>query len=693
MKKKVLTLLGALAALGLAACDPAAPASSAPASTPASSQPAASSKPASSKPASSKPASSSKPADPVADATGHIWAADTDVAADAEAGTVAYKKAVTTTPTTDKAVRFKVNESVVTLNEGSTRKDRTPEGYIKVTSDGMGFSFKIKVDKDYSGKLYLFGVMDGWSSNTGASFFNNGTQNTKIEVNGTEVNMDAEKKHTYGDYFADGDPAGDNLSPEGYAPTGNIVLRAGVNEIKYTRVKTLNMLIKDFVFVVEEAKEWSDPTTVPADATAGTVGYKKYVNNFDGSIKIEFAALDGTMAEGSSNKEGTPEGYLKLNSNGNSISYKFNLDANLDGKLYQRGMMDSYDANKKVTYYSQTKGAKHGNFKATLNGSTVYYGDKKDVTYGSMLGDATQTINDGKKDVTYSMPADCLIGDGFLKNGENTFTFERVDSYNLAISDFVFIGKAASAHAALDETAEWKYDEISVWQEMPNDTFKWNRVDSEWGPDTQHPDEPATCVAPGKTYEAEKTSGLSRSVDTPINPNAHAWVPGESVKNSDDKDVFNVECSACHETGIAIAATSYSNADAVDSVDASKGVKAKSNAEFEWKVVLPKDVYFSIALDMKCDKNLGEAMSSRGFKVKVNDVEVPTTFDATKSPNDLGMSASKAATIVLADSAQIARDANNEVSIKLSCVGYRLYYTNYLVLTEVEAPTPTPSAE
>ena len=683
MKKKVLTLLGALAALGLAACDPAAPASSAPASTPASSQPAASSKPASSKPASSKPASSSQPAGPVADATGHIWAADTDVAADAEAGTVAYKKAVTTTPTTDKAVRFKVNESVVTLNEGSTRKDRTPEGYIKVTSDGMGFSFKIKVDKDYSGKLYLFGVMDGWSSNTGASFFNNGTQNTKIEVNGTEVNMDAEKEHTYGDYFADGDPAGDNLSPEGYAPTGNIVLRAGVNEIKYTRVKTLNMLIKDFVFVVEEAKEWSDPTTVPADATAGTVAYKKYVNNFDGSIKIEFAALDGTMAEGSSNKEGTPEGLLKLNSNGNSISYKFNFDANLDGKLYQRGKMDSYGSNKKITYYSQTKGAKHGNFKATMNGSTVYYGDKKDVTYGSMLGDDVDANN-------YSNLADCLIGDSFLKNGENNFTFERVDSYNLAISEFVFIGKAASAHAALDETAVWKMDEISHWKEMPNDTFKWNRADNEWEADPDHPDVPATCVSTGKTYEREKESHLTREKDTPINPDAHANL---TVKNSDGKDVYMAgECPDCHETvegGTRIAATSYSNAAAVDSVDASKGVKAKSNAEVEWKVVLPKDGYFSIALDMKCDKNGDHAMSERGFALKVNDTVVATTFDGTQTPDALGMSASNAATIVLANSVQIARDEHNEVSIKLSCTGFRLYYTNYLVLTEVAAPTPS----
>ncbi|MCR5092279.1 MAG: hypothetical protein K6B51_06255 [Bacilli bacterium] len=690
MKKKVLTLLGVLAALGLAACDPAAPASSAPAdSTPASSKPA-SSKPASSKPASSKPASSSQPAGPVADATGHIWAADTDVAADTEAGTVAYKQAVTTTPTTDKAVRFKVNESVVTLNEGSTRKSGTPEGYIKVTSDGMGFSFKIKVDKSYSGKLYLFGVMDGWGSNTGASFFNSGTQNTKIEVNGTEVNMDAEKEHTYGDYFADGDPAGDNLSPEGYAPTGNIVLKAGVNEIKYTRVKTLNMLIKDFVFVVEEAKEWSDPTTVAADATAGTVAYKKYVNNFDGSIKIEFKALDGTMAEGSTNKDGTPEGLLKLNSNTNSISYKFNFDANLDGKLYQRGKMDSYGSNKNITYYSQTKGAKHGNFKATMNGSTVYYGDKKDVTYGSMLGDDVDA--DG-----YSNLADCLIGDSFLKNGENNFTFERVDSYNLAISEFVFIGKAANAHAALDETAVWKMDDISHWKEMPNDTFKWNRADNEWEADPDHPDVPATCSTAGESHLREKESGLTKTVATSINPAAHVWVDmtgeGATVQNSDGKTVTNIECSECHKKGAKISVNDYVEGAQFDK-DADKAadsIRPKQGTAISYKIVAPVAGYYAIDLGCLCKSNEGVAMSSRQFAVSVDSNPATVDLDGTKKPSDLGMGPTVTSPVNVRLVSCVELTAA-EHTISITVASYRLYYSGFVTIAQVDAPTPTPAA-
>ena len=539
MKKKVLTLLGALAALGLAACDPAAPASSAPASNPASSQPAASSKPAeSSKPASSKPASSSKPADPVADATGHIWAADTDVAADTEAGTAAFKKAVTTTPATDKAVRYKVNQSVVTYPEGSSRKSDTPEGYTKLSDNGQMLTFKFKSDKLSKGKLYLFGVMDNYSSNTNQGLYYNGSPNVEVKVNNNVVDVSDWANHTYADYLEEGGE-GTN-SKEGYVPVGDVVLKEGVNEVSYKRVQTRNMLIKDFVFVVEETTEWSDPTTVAADATAGTVAYKKYTNNLDGSIKIEFKALDGTMAEGSENKSGTPDGYLKLKTDGHSISYKFNFDANLDGKFYQRGMMDSYSSNKSCTYYTNSQGKnneKESNFEFTANAVKVYTGDKRGVTYGTMLGDEANTENSG-----YSAVSDCEIGDAFIKNGENNITFKRLHSYNLTISEFVFIGKAGNAHTAPAENAEWHMDENSHWQEVANDSFKWNRAENEWERDPEHDVISTACNVDDQLAYKEKTTGETKMVPGPSSAE-HAWVAGDKVA-----DVTPSSCSACHKT-------------------------------------------------------------------------------------------------------------------------------------------------
>ena len=689
MKKNVLTLLGALAALGLASCQtPVADSSVAPASesaqTSASAEASGSKSTTTSASKSSTPASSSTQAGPTTDATGHIWAADTDEAGDTETGAVAYKKALTTTPATDKAVRFKVNESVVTLNSGSTRKSGTPSGYIKVTSDNMGFSFKLKLDKNYTGKLYLYGVMDGWSSNTGSSFFNNGTtQNTKIEVNGEEVDMSAQKGKTYLDYFGDGTPAGDGLSPEGYAPIGDVVLRAGVNTIAYTRVKTLNMLVKDFVFVVEEAQEWSAPTEVPADATAGTVAYKKYTNNFDGSVKIEFKATDGTLSDGAAIKSGTPDGYLKLDANTQSISYKFNLDANLDGKLYQRGMMDNYSgSNKNCTYYSQSKGAQHGNFKATLNGTNVYFGDKKDATYASMFGDETQTIGE----VTYSTLKDCEIGEGFLKNGENTFTYERVDSYNLTISDFVFIGKAASAHAALDETAEWKKDEISHWKEMPNDSFKWNRADNVWEADPDHTSTPATCTNAGKAYEKEAESGLTREVDLPLDPEAHTWEDGTPATNTSGKTVTPIECSGCHKKGAKISVNDYEG-DAATNVDTAnaggEGSFKPKKVDIGYKLIVPTTGYYNISLGMVYLNNGTTAMSSRSFEVKVNGTAVALTLDTTKSPNDLGISKDGDPKDIVLAGAQLEA---GEVTISFKNPDYRVAFKGYVMIVEAEAP-------
>ncbi|MBQ2052630.1 MAG: hypothetical protein II494_02955, partial [Bacilli bacterium] len=306
-----------------------------------------------------------------------------------------------------------------------------------------------------------------------------------------------------------------------------VVLKEGVNEVSYKRVQTRNMLIKDFVFVVEETTEWSAPTPVAADATAGTVAYKKYTNNLDGSIKIEFAALDGTMAEGSENKNGTPAGYLKLKSDGHSISYKFNFDANLDGKFYQRGMMDSYSSNKSCTYYTNSQGKnneKESNFEFTANAVKVYTGDKRGVTYGTMLGDEANTENSG-----YSVVSDCEIGDAFIKNGENNITFKRLHSYNLTISEFVFIGKAGNAHTAPAENAEWHMDDNSHWQEAANDSFKWNRAENEWEADPDHPDVPATCSSTGTSYLKEKTTGATKTVELPIDPAAHTLVEGQKV--------------------------------------------------------------------------------------------------------------------------------------------------------------------
>jgi hypothetical protein len=249
-KAKFLTILGVMLALGVTACNGNTAKSS------------SSVKPASV--STSEKSSTSKSTTsiyvPPEYPDGHKFSADTDVAANAEAGTVAYKKA--TCDDNDGAVRLIVNQSVVTYASGSSRKSGTPNGYTKLSKDDQSFSFKIDVEKAYTGVLYLLGCMDGWSTdgNRNAGFYREGSPSAKIEVNSVALDAAGQQNKTYRDYFGedqidtDLSSPSDHLSKDGYAPFAAVTLKQGVNEVKYTRLQTQNMLIKDFVFVLTEAK-------------------------------------------------------------------------------------------------------------------------------------------------------------------------------------------------------------------------------------------------------------------------------------------------------------------------------------------------------------------------------------------------------------------------------------------------------
>lgn len=665
-KTKILTVLSVLLAMGLTACN-----------QPKSSEPEPSSEPpvvsSSVEPSSSVAPSSSQAPVEVPDPSGHKWGADADVAADATAGTVAYKKA--TCSDNDGATRLKVNQSVVTYADGSTRKDGTPEGYTKLTSNNQSFSFKFKSDKKYVANLYLYGCMDGWgsSSNHSAGFYYQNQPNVEIKLNDEVLDLSGSKSGSYAQWF--GEDASDedsSLSKEGYAPVGRVVINEGVNEVVYKRVQTLNMLIKNFVFIGFE-NEWGAAQDVAADATAGTVAYKKYVNNLDQSIKIEWKALDGTLAEGSTNKDGTPEGFLKLNTNGNSIDYKFNFNANLDGKIYQRGMMDSWSANKNTTYFSQSKGAKYGNFELKVNDSLVYIGDKRDVKYVDMLGDG-----DNAEVTGYSNVADCLIGEAFIKNGANTVSFKRVDSYNLAVSYFVFIGKAGNAHT--NPAADAAYagqDDNSHWQAVENDNFKFNRGEHQWIDDPDHPDEPATtCNGTGKHYLKCSVCGKQK-IETIASTIPHTWTEKTAVKNSDNKDVVPVECSVCHKLGYQMNENDYSSGEFGAGDNAADALRPSQGKAIVYKIVVSAAGNYSLNFSMFCKSNDTVAMSQRGFSVKVNDVAATVTLDGTKTPKQLGMTSSVAVSVEMCASIPLNQGEN---TIAITCASYRLHYKGNLLV-------------
>ena len=443
-KAKILTILGVMLAMGVTACTGTTnPDTSKPSSNP-SSQPQPSQSSGGDKTSSTPSSTSSTPApSPVADPDGHHFGADADVAADAEAGTVAYKKAECAD--NDGFSRLKINQSAVTYGANSSRKSGTPDGYTKLANDGETMSFKIKADKKYSGKLFLYGVMDGYSSNYTKNFCYYGrngatpTPNVEVKVNGEVVDISAQKNVTFQDIFgAESDPNTDNLSPENYALLGNIVLNEGVNEIIYKRVQTLNMLIKDFVFVVEEYSEWGPVQNVAAKGD-GYVAYTKRESRIDGATKIEINALDGAFAEGSTNKDGTAEGYLKLNTNGNKISWKFDFEKAGFAQIYQYGFMDSFSSNVNKTYShtsstDASKTTEEGNLRVKFNEAVVDKGPYMHISFADLTADGDVLFEESKN---YSPVALLPLGQATMAAGDNTLEFERLGSYNFVISKLV----------------------------------------------------------------------------------------------------------------------------------------------------------------------------------------------------------------------------------------------------------------
>ena len=175
----------------------------------------------------------------------------------------------------DGVIRLKVNQSKVTYDKGE-RKSGTPEGYTKLKTDGDIMSFKFNYDHFAIGKLYFFGRMDGFSTdaNRASGVYDNGSPNVEVKINGDVVDMSAQKNTTYVDVFGEESIATDMESPsnylsnEGYFPVGDIVLQDGVNQLIYKRVKTRNMIIKDFVFVVENSEHTHvAATTYSSDET------------------------------------------------------------------------------------------------------------------------------------------------------------------------------------------------------------------------------------------------------------------------------------------------------------------------------------------------------------------------------------------------------------------------------------------
>ena len=177
----------------------------------------------------------------------------------------------------------------------------------------------------------------------------------------------------------------------------------------------------------------------PVAGAAAEADYNIFTCTVCGVKKIEFA---GKQAEGKSTLSGSLKSdsqfpdYIKLGTNGNSISYTFNYagEAVAKAHVYLRGVMDYWhdgnNENQARNFFSG-KNSQDGNFELKVNDVAVDYSWSKDITYEDMLP--------GEAQGTYSPLGDALVGECAINNGANTLVFKRTESYNMLIKDFVII--------------------------------------------------------------------------------------------------------------------------------------------------------------------------------------------------------------------------------------------------------------
>nr|MCR5514059.1 hypothetical protein [Bacilli bacterium] len=189
----------------------------------------------------------------------HDFSTETPVAAKAD-GYVAYRTAECAEDHA-KAIKIRALDGSLVGTSQLKTGGADDANYMKLKTSGDSISYKF----DYTGtanataKLYQFAYMDGWSGNNlTAKYTSNGSGaasgcNFGIKWNNAEMTIDETAKNTeYQTLLADATvTVANNCSNAGPCLIGEVTLVPGDNTFTYTRNGSLNLLIKDFILVIE----------------------------------------------------------------------------------------------------------------------------------------------------------------------------------------------------------------------------------------------------------------------------------------------------------------------------------------------------------------------------------------------------------------------------------------------------------
>ena len=211
-------------------------------------------------------------------------------------------------------------------------------------------------------------------------------------------------------------------------------LHVGENKISLRMAGGYRSVFYNFTFRPVEAEE-EDPTPEHEHV---------FVDNACecGATRVAINSLaDATNTP--NNKSGTPEGYLKLGSNGNTAEYSFNATAAGKAHLVVEGIIDSWSGNKSKTMYSgNTKNPTDaGNIEFNVNGTAMNLSAFQNIAYSDLFP-ASVSTEEGGLGSSYSGVGLVDIGEIDVVAGANTLVVKRIDSYNILISHIYIVFEA-----------------------------------------------------------------------------------------------------------------------------------------------------------------------------------------------------------------------------------------------------------
>ena len=182
---------------------------------------------------------------------------------------------------------------------------------------------------------------------------------------------------------------------------------------------------------------------------AGDSGYRILECSACHAKALAIQTSDATLGGGASRKT-APEGCTKLSPDNGYMEKTLVLTAAKAGKFYLRGAMDYWyeesNNNQNRDYYSANSGHTDktngvANFKLEVGADDQHFTavplpENKDMKFGDVL---PRTVGSNEGNHQWSIIGDMPVGAFNLPVGTNLIRFTRIDSFNLAVKDFLFV--------------------------------------------------------------------------------------------------------------------------------------------------------------------------------------------------------------------------------------------------------------